>query len=32
MVYSFLRTSGNLSSGTVDVKAIANWIKTRYVT
>jgi hypothetical protein len=27
MVYSFIRTNGNISSGSVDIKAIANWIK-----
>lgn len=27
MVYSFIRTNGNINSGTVDIKAIANWIK-----
>jgi len=28
-VFSFIRTGGNTSSGTVDIKAIMNWIKTQ---
>lgn len=28
MTYSFLKVGGNIDSGTVDVKAIVNWIKT----
>ncbi|OOM10716.1 GH12 family glycosyl hydrolase domain-containing protein [Clostridium saccharobutylicum] len=27
MVYSFVRTGGNVNSGSVDIKAITNWIK-----
>lgn len=27
MVYTFVRTNGNVNSGSVDIKAIANWIK-----
>lgn len=27
MVYTFVRTNGNINSGTVDISAIANWIK-----